>query len=605
MENDARILIVDDTKANLDVLDELLNGEGYTVSLAPNGNIALRIASQAVPDLILLDVMMPGLNGFEVCERLQSDPRTADVPVIFITAEDDPGSVLRGFEVGGLDYIRKPFNDREVLARVRTHMKIDRLTRELSTRNEELQQANATIQAVSDRKSQFVGNLSHELRTPINAILGYAQILLRKTSLADADRRAVSTIQRSGDHLLKLINDILDISKIEAGRLELQPSDFDLQAMIQNLSLMTSIRCEARRISWDVETLGEDRIPVHGDEAKLSQVLHNLLGNAEKFTQEGGVTLRLIYEGSDRYRFEVKDTGPGVSEADRERIFEAFTQSEVGVREGTGTGLGLSISRKLLALMEGELELVSTVGEGATFWFVIELPPAKGEVIVAGGEAGEVRRLAEGQHASALIVDDVFENREVLSTLLDDVGVDIVVVDGGEAALESLKESVPDIVLMDIRMPGMDGPSTARRIWEIYGRDAMKVAAVSASTLDHERQEILAEGFHGFVSKPFRADEIYTLLEDLLGVVFEREQPIAGVTNQDIDLAGVVIPTDLLENMKRAAEIYSVSELDRYFDELDGLGDVEKRLAGHLRELRRGHNIDGILKLLGEVESGE
>jgi CheY-like chemotaxis protein len=259
------------------------------------------------------------------------------------------------------------------------------------------------------------------------------------------------------------------------------------------------------------------------------------------------------------YRFEVIDTGPGVSEEDRGTIFEAFTQSEVGVREGTGTGLGLSISRKLLALIEGELELVSTVGEGATFWFVIELPPAKGEVIVAGGEAGEVRRLAEGQHASALIVDDVFENREVLSTLLDDVGVDIVVVDGGEAALESLKESVPDIVLMDIRMPGTDGPSTAQRIWEAYGRDAMKIAAVSASTLDHERQEILAEGFHGFVSKPFRADEIYTLLEDLLGVVFEREQPIAGVTNQDIDLAGVVIPTDLLENMKRAAEIYSVS----------------------------------------------
>jgi len=149
MENDARILIVDDTKANLDVLDELLNGEGYTVSLAPNRNIALRIASQAVPDLILLDVMMLGLNGFEVCERLQSDPRTADVPVIFITAEDDPGSVLRGFEVGGLDYIRKPFNDLEVLARVRTHMKIDRLTRELSARNEELQQADATIQAVA------------------------------------------------------------------------------------------------------------------------------------------------------------------------------------------------------------------------------------------------------------------------------------------------------------------------------------------------------------------------------------------------------------------------------------------------------------------------
>ena len=189
MDTDSRILIVDDTKANLDLLDELLNGEGYTVSLAPNGNIALRIASQAVPDLILLDVMMPGLNGFEVCERLQSDPKTADVPVIFITAEDDPRSVLRGFEVGGLDYIKKPFNDREVLARVQTHLKIDQLTRELSARNEELQRANATIQEVSDRKSQFVANLSHELRTPINAILGFNRLVLQaKEYLSSSDR---------------------------------------------------------------------------------------------------------------------------------------------------------------------------------------------------------------------------------------------------------------------------------------------------------------------------------------------------------------------------------------------------------------------------------
>ncbi|MDP6114650.1 MAG: ATP-binding protein, partial [Planctomycetota bacterium] len=432
---------------------------------------------------------------------------------------------------------------------------------------------------------------------PMNAILGYAQILMRKQTLAEADHRAVETIQRSGDHLLKLISDVLDISKIEAGRLELQPSDFDLQAMVNTLNHMTRIRCEALRIGWQVETPEKRRIPVHGDEAKLSQVLMNLLSNAVKFTEEGGVTLRVVDEGSDRYRFEVKDTGPGIPEADREKIFEAFTQSDVGIREGTGTGLGLSISRRFLELMDSDLELDSTLGEGSIFSFVVALPPAQGEVGGADVDTAHVRRLSDGEQVSALIVDDVFENREVLSAFLSDVGVDVKVVDGGEAALDTLKSDIPDIVFMDIRMPGMDGPSTARRIWEAHGRDAMKVVAVSASTLDHERQEILEQGFDDFLPKPFRAEDVYAALADQLGVAFERDE-VETVSETAVDLAGVVVPVDLLEKMKRAAEIFSVSELDRYFDELEGLGEKERSLAAHLRELRRGHDIDGILKLL-------
>jgi signal transduction histidine kinase/ligand-binding sensor domain-containing protein/DNA-binding response OmpR family regulator len=507
----------------------------------------------------------------------------------------------------------------------------------LSDANRDLETAKEEAEAANVAKSRFLASMSHEIRTPMNAILGYAQILLRDQELPERVTRAVDTIHRSGDHLLTLINDVLNISKIEAGRLELQPSDFDLQALVQNLSLMTSIRCEARRIEWQVEKPNADRIPVYGDEAKLSQVLMNLLGNAVKFTDEGGVTLRVTrlvgpggaraersrgsrdqvkavgnsihyeldgVEDPHQYRFEVIDTGPGVSEKDRETIFEAFTQSAVGIREGTGTGLGLSISQRLLELMGSDLELDSTVGEGSTFSFVVELPPAQGEVVAAAIDTAQVRRLADGQEVSALVVDDVFENREVLSSLLADVGVDVTVVDGGEAALESLKTNIPDIVCMDIRMPGMDGPSTARRIWETYGRDAMKVVAVSASTLDHERQEILESGFDGFVPKPFRAEEIYTILSDQLGTEFEHDGVAGREDETEIELADVTIPEDLLEKMKRAAEIYSVSELDRYFDELEVVGEREKQLADHLRGLRRGHDIDGILRILERSSDG-
>ncbi|MDP6512415.1 MAG: hybrid sensor histidine kinase/response regulator [SAR202 cluster bacterium] len=369
MDKDARILIVDDTRANLDVLCEFLDGEGYTVSLAPNGEVALRIASRMVPDLVLLDVMMPGIDGFEVCRRLKADAKTAEVPIIFITAEDETHRVVMGFDVGGIDYIKKPFRDREVLARVRTHLNVDRLTRELSDKNGELERANAQIQVVSDRKSQFVANLSHELRTPINAIIGFNRMVLRKEGekLSDQHRQNLGKALDAANNMLEMINDLLDLSKIEAGKMEISAQRVDVGTLVKSCCAEieplvhdgVSLRFQVDDRQWRVCS----------DRAKLRQLLINLLSNAAKFTGAGSIDVRASVDGG-ALRFVVADTGIGIPEEALESIFDEFKQAST-TATGKGTGLGLPITRATAQLLGGSVHVASQVGKGSTFTVTI------------------------------------------------------------------------------------------------------------------------------------------------------------------------------------------------------------------------------------------
>ncbi|HEY9709851.1 MAG TPA: response regulator, partial [Oculatellaceae cyanobacterium] len=294
------ILIVDDTPENLQVLSATLSERGYQVRGVIKGKMAIRAARSAPPDLILLDIRMPDMNGYEVCEQLKTDSETSDIPVIFISALDEVLDKVKAFQVGGVDYVTKPFQVEEVLARVEHQLTIRRLSQQLLTQNEQLQQeiqerkkAEEAAAAASQAKSEFLANISHELRTPLNAIIGFTQVMSRDSILSVEQRQYLGIINRSGENLLELINDVLELSKIEAGMIALDESSFDLYWLLDNLELMFQIKAEQKNL--DLIFIVSSNVPqyIKTDEKKLRGCLINLLGNAIKFTERGRITLRV------------------------------------------------------------------------------------------------------------------------------------------------------------------------------------------------------------------------------------------------------------------------------------------------------------------------
>jgi signal transduction histidine kinase len=367
----AKILIVDDTPENLKLLRQAIEPEGYHILIATNGEGALKIAGNAHPDLILLDVQMPGINGFETCARLKADPNTRDIPVIFVTAEAETISVVEGFRTGGVDYIVKPFKNDEVIVRIRTHLKIDHLTRALDKSNHELSAANRQIREEAERKSRFLASMSHELRTPVNAIVGFARIVLRQAAaiLPERQKDNLEKIRESSDHLLHLINDILDLSKIEAGRMDINPAPIDVKHLIKSCCATVS-----PLVGTDVSLTCEipDDLPqANIDGLRLKQILINLLSNAIKFTEKGTITVsasqNVLPEGGASLTLTVSDSGIGISADDLADIFDEFRQVKGSDKQHKGTGLGLSISRKMAELMGGTIRVESELGRGSIF----------------------------------------------------------------------------------------------------------------------------------------------------------------------------------------------------------------------------------------------
>jgi two-component system, sensor histidine kinase and response regulator len=374
------ILVVDDNELTRSLLARRLGRQGYSVAVAESGVEALAMIEGAAYDLILLDIVMPELNGIQVLERLKRDPALRHIPVVMISALDEFEKVVKSIEIGAEDYLPMPFNPVLLRARVgaclekkRLHDKEVAYLREVARAREDALEANRA-------KSLFFATVNHELRTPLTAILGYVQLMARAPGRNAVDRDNLDVIMRSGEHLLGLINDILTMSTIEAGRATLNERPFDFHSLLQSMGEMFQIQATARNLGLAVDIAPDVPQYAFGDESKLRQILINLLGNAFKFTEAGGVELRAAWGeaagGLNRAVIEVCDTGCGIGAEELGQLFQPFTQTVSGRKAKQGTGLGLSISQSFARLMDGEISVLSTPGRGSTFRVEIRLPSA-------------------------------------------------------------------------------------------------------------------------------------------------------------------------------------------------------------------------------------
>jgi PAS domain S-box-containing protein len=397
-----------------------------------------------------------------------------------------------------------------------------------------LQQAKVAAEAANRAKSEFLANMSHELRTPLNGILGYAQILKREKSLTSEHHEGLSIIQRCGEHLLNLINDILDLSKIEARKMELHLSDFHFPEFLKGITEIVSIRAEQKGISFTYKSLSPLPTGVRGDEKRLRQVLLNLLGNAVKFTEIGGVVFKVGYQ-EDQIRFQVEDTGVGIEQSKLEEIFLPFHQVGDGRRMVEGTGLGLAISQELVQMMGGEIKMKSTLGKGSEFFLDLNLPEVFEWTEVDTADSRNIVGF-KGHSRKVLVVDDKWENRSVLVNLLEPLGFEILEATDGQDGLNKASEFKPDVIFLDLVMPVMDGFETTRRLRQETKLKDVVVIATSASVFDFDQRSSREAGCNDFLPKPMRVQELLERLKVHLGLEWVYEE--SGVRSQESVISG-------------------------------------------------------------------
>ncbi|MDJ1172445.1 response regulator [Roseofilum sp. BLCC_M154] len=477
---------------------------------------------------------------------------------------------------------------------------------------EALAQAKEAAEHANKAKSEFLANMSHELRTPLNAILGFTQIMSRDASLKREHQENLEIIGRSGEHLLELINDILEMSKIEAGRVTLNPSNFDLYRLLKSIEEMLQLKATSKGLhllfEWD------SNVPqfIAGDEGKLRQVLINLLGNAIKFTQDGGVALRVHRKAPETVQeaiaieFQIDDTGPGIAPEELEHLFEPFTQTETGRKSQQGTGLGLPISRQFVQLMGGDITVTSQIDRGSTFKFSIQVKQVDPSEIESSIPTRKVKGLAPGQECKRILaVDDRQESRMLLLQLLGNLGFDVEVASNGQEAIAIWKKWYPHLILMDMQMPIMDGYEATRQIKSTTKGRSTLIFALTASAFEEERNLVLSAGCDEFLRKPFRENVLLEKIAHHLGIEYLYQENEPSPSPDEKPLTRPL--EDYLAEMKPEwiEELYQTA-IKGFDDEMvlliDEIPESLNPLSQQLSEWAHNFRFDCVVSLIAKVK---
>ncbi|MGB5684926.1 MAG: response regulator [Candidatus Electrothrix sp.] len=526
------LLIIDDIVDNLMLLGEAMSSE-YKIKVATSGVQGLELAVQnPKPDLILLDIMMPGIDGYEVCRRLKSDSRTRHIPVIFLSALDKESDELQGLDAGAVDFITKPFKLDVVRARINTQLELLRMRQQLQT-------ARLKAEAASQSKSVFLANMSHEIRTPMSAIMGMTDLALEKAS-DPQQQNYLETVKLSADSLLALINDILDFSKIEAGQMELDEHPFLLAEAIEAAIRTVSILSKEKGLEITLEISPHVPVAVAGDSLRFRQIILNLLSNAIKFSEKGVIRINVTLEHAGiettTLRVSVTDQGVGIKEDKIGFIFSAFSQADSSVsRKFGGTGLGLAICRQLCELMDGTITVESEYDKGSTFSFTVIFGATSHEEIIrkerTNSEIMKIRPIR------VLLVEDNAANRFLIRVVLEKFKHEVIEAVDGIEALNIMLEDQFDLILSDVQMPKLDGyrltkiiraceegkeldPSLAEKMdndlisklrQKLHGKHRL-VISMTANAMSGDKEKCFTAGMDDYLTKPLNQEELAVTL---------------------------------------------------------------------------------------------